>query len=174
MNDADAGAGTEPTEAEVRAAVGPKVEYYTRRWLATEGGGFNWAAFFFAGLWLPYRKMYWTAAILYSVVIAESLLEEMVFVGWLGWPETPPVVERGIATAISVVCGVFGNRWYRTHVREAIAGARAQIADEPTRLAALARRGGTSVPGALVAGTLFVVLLIATIVAQDLLLGTEP
>jgi hypothetical protein len=165
---------TEPTETEIRAAVGPNVEYYARKWLATEGGGFNWAAFFLAGLWLPFRKMYWATAILYSFVIAESLAEELLFVEWLGLPETPRVLERGLSMAICGLCGALGNRWYRTHVRDLIANVRAQVPDETARAAELTRRGGTSLLAALGWSVLFVVLLIGTFVLEELVLGTEP
>jgi hypothetical protein len=35
----------DPSEAETRAAIGPKADLYLRKWQAIPGGGFNWAAF---------------------------------------------------------------------------------------------------------------------------------
>jgi hypothetical protein len=133
-----------PTDDELRAAVGRRVEFYLRKWANTAHGGFNWAAFFLAGMWLPYRKMYRAAAVLYAVVIAESMLEELVFVTWLGWPETPRWVERGVAVGICWVCGSLGNRWYATHVARLIERARASQPEGEARLARLRESGGTS------------------------------
>src|SRR5262245_28088630 len=45
----------------LRAFVGSKGNYYLNRWMTVLRGwddaGFNWAAFFWSGLWLGYRKM---------------------------------------------------------------------------------------------------------------------
>jgi hypothetical protein len=51
---------TNLTEAEIRAFVGKKADYYLASWSSVlhHGGRrtkFNWAAFFFSGLWIPYR-----------------------------------------------------------------------------------------------------------------------
>jgi hypothetical protein len=58
----------DPSEAETRAAIGPKADLYLRKWQAIPGGGFNWAAFLLSGLWMSYRKMYRAAAILSGIV----------------------------------------------------------------------------------------------------------
>src|SRR5437764_14418267 len=73
----------ELTEPELRAFVGSNASYYLRRWCPTmEGGGagmgFNWAAFFLSGLWLPYRKMYLATAVLFGILVVTTILEEVV------------------------------------------------------------------------------------------------
>jgi hypothetical protein len=40
------------SEAEVRAAVGPRADFYLRKWKGNDRGGFNWAAFAGSGVWL--------------------------------------------------------------------------------------------------------------------------
>ena len=144
-----------PSEAEVRAVVGPSADFYLRNWQTTERRGFNWTAFLLSGLWLPYRKMYRETAILCSAIIAESVAEELLFVGWLGWPETPRALDRGVTVAICWLCGHFGNAWYLAHVKRVVSAARAEIPDEAPRLMSLARRGGTTVLGAVCAFALF-------------------
>jgi hypothetical protein len=147
-----------PTEAEVRAVVGRRADFFLRKWEATERGGFNWAAFFLSGLWLPYRKMYRATIILYGLVLLESIAEELVFVGWFRWQGPPRAIEQGVAMAVCWVCGALGNGWYRSHMARAVATARLREPDEPQRLKLLASEGGTSV---LLALAWFVAFLIA-------------
>ncbi len=50
-------------EDDVRLLVGSRAEFYLAHWQSALNGveesfGRNWAAFFFSGLWFPYRKMY--------------------------------------------------------------------------------------------------------------------
>ena len=66
------------TEQELRAFFGSRWRRYLDRWGSwTQGrsAGFNWVAFFFAGLWLPYRKMYRVALVFYAIMLLESVLE---------------------------------------------------------------------------------------------------
>jgi hypothetical protein len=82
---------------EVAAFVGEKAGYYLQKWRPVLDGtgnagnatGFNWAAFFLSGLWLPYRKMYRATAIFFGVILLETLFEEIIYVGILGKPEAP-------------------------------------------------------------------------------------
>ena len=153
--------------------VGKRADHYLKKWQATEHGGFNVAAFLLSGLWLPYRKMYRITAILYSAIIVESLLEELVFVWGLGWPETPRAVERGVSAAVCWLCGGFGNRWYLAHVKRVVADARAEIPDDTARLTMLAARGGTSVWGALGFFALFVVGMMVMFILLELIAGAR-
>jgi hypothetical protein len=161
----------DPSEAETRAVVGPRADFYLRTWQATERGGFNWAAFLFSGLWMPYRKMYRATSILYGIIIAETVAEELVFVWWLGMPETPRAVERGVTVAVCWMCGGFGNSWYLAHVRRAVASARANVVDEAERLRWLERRGGTSVRAAIGFFVLLLAGLLASLLPLELALG---
>lgn len=160
----------EPTEAEVRAVVGPRADFYLRKWQASEGGGFNWAAFCLSGLWLPYRRMYRATAILYVLIILESIAEDVLFVGWLGWPQTPRSVERGVTAAVCWMCGGFGNGWYLAHVKRVVAAARVQQPDESQRRTLLAVQGGTSLLRAVGWFVLFVVAIVGATMAAGMII----
>ena len=86
-----------------------EAEYYLHKWapLLQAGlarAGFNWAAFFLAGFWLGYRKMYKVALIFYAIITVESVFEKVVFVGVMGKPR-PPGLGVGRQS-----CGV-ANLW---------------------------------------------------------------
>ena len=164
------------TEEEVKAFVGRKADYYCRKWsLALKGQGvghdqvavaglmlsqprtdFNWAAFLLSGLWLPYRKMYVLTLVFFGVILAESVLEEVFFVGALGMPEPPAAVGRLVGLAAAIVCGCFGNRWYLSHARKVITEVRSQGLPEEEYLRILSKRGGTSLSAALGFFVLFI------------------
>ena len=158
------------TEAEERAAIGRRADFYLAKWSATEVGGFNWAAFFVALPWLAYRKMYRNAATLAAVACVESVLQELLFVSWLG-REVPRAVDRAVAIAVCVVCGRLGNGWYRSHVRRLVLEARTTEPDEAARLALLARRGGTSLLAAIGVTVLFFAVLFVAFAALTLVQG---
>ena len=164
-------AGVEYSEPEIRAAVGPRVDFYLRKWKGSRNCGFNWAALLLSGLWLPYRKMYRLTGLLLAFIILESAAEELIFLGWLGRPEVPPLLDRAVGPAISFACGTLGNRWYLTHVKRLVAGAQTQQPDATLRLEVLAAQGGTSLVGALVAFVLFLVALFGAVLAVDAVLG---
>jgi hypothetical protein len=173
MTDIDALAMTDP---EVRAAIGPRADYYLDKWREAGRGGFNWAAFCMSGLWLPYRKMYAAAGILFAVVIAETLLEEAIFVYGLGMPEVPRAVDRLGSLVVCLVCGRFGNRWYLQHVAASVQRARTIALDEPSRILYLSKRGGTSMLAAIAFFTAFVVILVLAVIGFEFLVGVpdEP
>jgi hypothetical protein len=179
------------TEQEVRAFVGRNADYYLRTWwpaLKTyQGGydqetgadimsaqpktGFNGAALLFSGLWLPYRKMYVPTLVLFGVVLFESLLEEILFVGILGKSEVPFGLNRLVGLIVAIVCGAFGNRWYLSHMRKAIADVRSRGLAEEEQLRELSKRGGTSLLASLGFFALYVVAIIVLVIALEGLLG---
>ena len=70
------------TEAEVRAFVGPKAYYYLSKWSGAmdeygRATGFKWPAFLISGIWIPYRKMYRNAFILFGIIVGMSVIEEI-------------------------------------------------------------------------------------------------
>lgn len=153
---------------ELQAFVGPKASYYLRKWApALEGNrrdtGFNWAAFFLCGLWIAYRKMYVIAFVVYGVAALESLLEDFLFVRILGEPEPPASVDRLITLGISIICGVYGNRWYLSHTRKMVAETKAQGLQDKALLYALSKRGGTSLLASLGLFLLFCVTVFFTV-----------
>ena len=155
------------TEEEVRAFVGPRADYYINKWWLDPDNmgnatGFNWAAFFLNPVWLPYRKMYRATTILYGSILLETILEEIVFVGILGKPETPRALGNFVGLVAAIVCGAFGNDWYLSHSQKAITEVRNQALAADAHLQALAKRGGTSAAAAL--GFLMVLLFAAVVI----------
>jgi hypothetical protein len=166
------------TDQEVGAFVGRNVDYYLKKWRSVLEGtgnagnatGFNWAAFFLSGLWLPYRKMYRAAAIFFGVILLETLLEEIVYVGFLGKPEVPGALGRFVSLIAGLVCGGFANAWYLSHTQEAITELRSQGLPEDAYLQALAKRGGTNMAASLGFMIIFIVAMLAILSLSSLLL----
>lgn len=165
----------EDLKRDLRDFVGRKADYYLARWAPALRGpetntGFNWAAFLFGGLWLPYRKMYLVTTIFYGFLILETALEEIVFVGVLEEPEPPAALVNMVNLVIGLVYGAFGNRWYLTYARKAVAEVRAQNLDEDAAIDLLSRRGGTNFGVALAYFLAFCVVMVAAFVVLDVLL----
>jgi hypothetical protein len=164
-----AGDVSEDSESkDLRAFVGPNADYYLPKWLPRTPGsrassGFNWAAFFLSGFWLPYRKMYRLAFILYAIVLVESTLESLVFVTMLGEPAAPEWVNHVITLLVAAVCGKYGNRWYLSHATKAISEVRAEGLESEDLWQRLSRRGGTNLAASLGMFALFVAVLIVWI-----------
>jgi hypothetical protein len=179
------------TEQELRAFVGPNSDYYLNKWwpglkghgagydqvaaaglmLAQPKTGFNWAAFFLTGLWLPYRKMYVPALILFGVILVKSLFAKVYFVGILGQPGAPYLLSWLVGLIAGIVCGSLGNRWYLSRARKVIAEVRSRGLPEVEHLREVSRRGGTSVLAALGFFAVFVVALLGLIIAVKALFG---
>jgi hypothetical protein len=139
----------------VKMIVGPKYEYYLRKWYADKkrpwwnkaGNTWNWAGFFWPVPWLAYRKMF------LFVVIA--ITATVVLDGLLGlhspflWP---------------FVVGFTGNNLYKWHVEKKIretVGLHGPLSDADK--ANLIQAGGTS--------TLAVVLSVIAFLVVVVLLG---
>jgi hypothetical protein len=151
-----------PTEHEVRAYVGSNADYYLKAWqpgLTGDGGasGFNIAAFFLSSLWLGYRKMYMAVLILFGIILAEIVLEELLFVGILKMREAPPGVSLLVGLIVAIVVGIGANRWYLAQARRVIGEVRSQGLQEEAHLKTLSSRGGTSLGASLGLFALFAV-----------------
>ena len=130
MSDAVSGGPT--NEERLRAAIGPRADYYLRHWRAMDETGksydWNWAACFVNLYWLAYRKM-WLGLVLFILAnIAVSLVGVVV----------PPLNKYTIVLMIllTFVPGSYGNAFYRRQTEKLAAR------DLPTDQ--LAKRGGTS------------------------------
>jgi hypothetical protein len=146
--------------------VGPRAHYYLKKWAPSFDGratGFNWAAAFFTGLWLPYRKMYKTSIIFYSIVLGETLLEDILFIGVLGMVESPLYYVGFLVTG--AICGIFGNRWYLAHAKKKIEEARVRGTEST-----LPSQGGTSIGKSFGFFFLFMVATLAIYIPMDGLL----
>jgi hypothetical protein len=162
-------------EQQLRAFVGSRADYYLQKWapLQTARGhrtGFNWAAFFLSGLWLPYRKMYKVATVFFAIILVESVAEEVLFVGILGKAETPAGLSNAVGLLVSIICGAYGNRWYLLHATKVISDIRAQGLDQEAMLEALSRRGGTSLGASLGLFFLFMVVMFAVFFVLEVVL----
>lgn len=153
-------------EEAVRAFVGSKADYYLRRWAPllegkTWGAGFNWAAFFLTGLWLPYRKMYKITAIFLGFWVVESLGEELFFQSSFARPGAVGQwqFDVGLNLVVSALFGLLANRLYLSHVRHAVAVAALEGLEGDERSTSLAKRGQTSLFSALLFQGGFVALL---------------
>src|SRR5215207_976016 len=162
------------TEEEVRAFVGPRADYYLKKWWLDldssigSGTGFNWAAFFLSGLWLPYRKMYRATLIFLGVFLLETLFEEIVYVGFLGRPEAPGALGRFVGLVAGIVCGGFGNAWYLSHAQKTIGKMRSQGLPEDAYFKALIKRGGTNITASLGFLLLFILAMGVVVVLSEL------
>ena len=165
---------------ELRAVIGSKADYYLRKWTTLlEGrggnGGFNWAAFFFCGIWFSYRKMYKFTCIFFGIIIMASIAEELLFVGVLGL-ETPTGLDDVISLVVAIVCGRSGNRWYLSHVRKVIADVRAEGLGDDAQLELLSQRGGTSLATSFGFFVLFCAVMFVVLIAIEFVLfqGAAP
>jgi hypothetical protein len=164
------------SEAEIRAFVGKKASYYLRKWPWSgdnfgRAKGFNWAAFLLSGFWLPYRKMYRTTLIFFSIIVAMTVLEEIVFAAGLVSESAATVYDRVTGLIIPIVCGRFGNAWYLAHAKREIAQIRVLGLKDEDYYLALARRGGTSVFAAIGFMLFFAVVLFGIYYVEVSVLG---
>ncbi len=154
-------------QAEIRAFVGKNAGYYLRKWPSSledhgPARGFNWAAFMLSGLWVAYRKMYRATLIMFGLILAESVCEEIAVATNLMSEQASASLSRISGLIICLICGTLGNAWYLAHTRREIARVRAQDLPNDAYLAALARRGGTSFLASL---GLFCLFFVAVIMA---------
>lgn len=152
------------SEAELRAVFGPRADYYFAQWQGTGRRASNWAAFWFSGLWLPFRRLYLVALVFYAAIAVESVLEEVVF-RWMGYREVPTAVNRAVGLACALVCGAWGNRWYLARVRRIISETRALGLSPDEHLRELGRRGGTRVWHAVAFLLVFLIMLVGSVIA---------
>ena len=137
---------------EFRAFIGPKqTDLYLDVWTPMltgkrRGASFNWAAFFLAGFWLPYRKMYLDTVILYGIGFLVLVLVDVHLISFRGAGEPPILVSLSfpLTLLIAAICGAYGNRWYLSHAKKMIAVAREQELQRDVFLETLSNRGGTS------------------------------
>lgn len=166
---------TDPQLAELSTFVGAKkAAYYLKQWRPLLSGAsrstkVNWTAFFFAGFWMAYRKMYWQAAVLYGVIIAITVIEFVLFDLAMGH-EMPALADRAVSIGLAAICGVYANRWYLQHAQRQIADIRATVPTEGRR-SEIARRGGTNFVFALGFNVLAMFVLVMVLTALGLFIG---
>jgi hypothetical protein len=119
-------------EERLRAAIGPRADYYLRRWREMDAGGksvsWNWAACFLNLYWFVFRKM-WLAT---AVFILANIVVSMV-------PAVIPIPNKYVIVmliGLTFITGGYGNLLYRKQIEKLVAG--------PASLEELRSRGGTS------------------------------
>jgi hypothetical protein len=120
------------SEERLRAAIGPRADYYLRRWREMDERGksvsWNWAACFLNLFWMAYRKM-WLALVAFILAnIAVSAVATAI-----------PALNRYtmvLLVLLTFVTGSYGNAVYRRQI-EKLAASEATIEQ-------LRARGGTS------------------------------
>jgi hypothetical protein len=145
--------GIEVAEEELRAFVGPKASSYVGDWMSVLQGrkkrpAFNAVAFFFAGLWLPYRKLYRATAVFLGVLLVVNAMEMFVDMTPSHSPAQQTVITLlgwGVAIVGWFICGFFANQWYLSRAIRVINDVRSRHLDEDQHLKQIAKRGGTSI-----------------------------
>ena len=124
---------------------------------------FRWAAFFLSMLWMVYRRMYVIAACAMGLVLLESTLEEALYALLAPGELAQSVFELLISLAVNTAMGYYANRVYLWDARRNIRQVLVELphAHEAEVLAAIARRGGSSMGAVLVFLALSVVAGIA-------------
>jgi len=134
-------------EERLRAAIGPRADYYLRRWRQMDESGksysWNWPACLLNTFWFAYRKM-WAPTIVTALayLVAAPFLDP-----------TRPMRFRIAALSLvglSFVTGAFGNLLYRRQAEKLVAG--------PASLEQLRARGGVSLVLAIAAAVVLTVL----------------
>jgi hypothetical protein len=113
---------------------------------------FNAVAFFFAGLWLPYRKLYGATAVFLGILLVVNLLEMVVEMTTQPSPAQQAVIASlgwGVAIVGWFICGFAANQWYLSRAIRVINDVRSRHLDEEEHLARIAKRGGTSIGSSL-------------------------
>lgn len=138
-----------PTEAELRAFVGPHASYYIERWSAglvserkSGWAWWNWAAVLVPGVWLAYRKLYLMAGFAWGLTL--------LFVHGAGRFLGGPKTSRTVVLLLVVGFAASANQLYFEKAKRTIARLRGRRLSRQEHLAALARRGGTSLAGSVV------------------------
>jgi hypothetical protein len=106
--------------------------------------------------------MFRVAFIFFGALFLVSILEEVVFVGVIGSPITPPAISLITKLVVAIICGVYGNHWYFSQANRAISEARAQGFEDQNLLHVLSKRGGTSLLAAIGVPFLFFMVVIVS------------
>jgi type IV pilus assembly protein PilA len=141
-------------DSDLEIFLGPKNRaYYLRRFEQLQNGRaltWHWPGFFLTSGWLFYRKM-WAWAVVYLLVVPFVIVLISLPVAMVVSAEFAPFVVFGIyVLVLFVIVPLLANPLYRGHVRREIGKVNATNRGEERRLA-LARAGGTSGAGIIVA-----------------------
>jgi Protein of unknown function (DUF2628) len=154
-----------------KAFVGPNNTYYDEHWRSMEwresNRSWNWAAAFSLGGWFAHRRLY-DHAVLHSAWLTLLIL--------LALSGTPLKLLLPAQVLVALLCGVYGNAWYRSRFRRAAETAGRHDGEYADQLGLLAAAGGTSrravwlMIGAMVAVSAFLVIFRESVDGVELML----
>jgi hypothetical protein len=101
--------------------------------------------------------------ILFGILLAVTVLEELLFVGILKMQGSPSGMNLLVGLIVGIVTAMCGNGWYLSHAQRVIAEVRPEGLEEDAHLKTLARRGGTSLGAAVGLILLLMVLQFAVV-----------
>jgi hypothetical protein len=132
-------------EERLRAAIGPRADYYLRHWRAMDARGkshdWNWAACFLNVFWFAYRKMWGPMIAMGLVYVVTSPLLDPT-------NRTLFKIVAVVLVGLSFLTGGFGNHLYRKQVARIVAESGGP---DDAANAKAAARGGVSLAAALIA-----------------------
>jgi hypothetical protein len=157
LNPGEAAYGIEVAEEELRAFVGTNAQSYVGDWMSVLEGrkkrpAFNAVALFFAGLWLPYRKLYRATAVFLGILLVVNLFELVVEMTTQPSPTQQTLIDSlgwGVAIVGWFICGFFANQWYLSRAIRVINDVRSRHLGGQEHLGEIAKRGGTSIGSSL-------------------------
>ncbi len=127
------------------ALIGEKRrDYYLKRFESFDdrGGGinssWNWAAFFFTGLWVLYRKMYADFFALLGIAFISGLIIDFLLFD-------SPLTDLIFNVLWYFGFGIYGNALYYRHTTRKIATARTTLPDAEKMLSYIQSKGGVHV-----------------------------
>lgn len=137
------------TKEELRAFVGRNVDYYFEKWRSigfgeTGKAALNVVAALFSPLWMLYRKFYVLLIAFLMFVLAEGLLEELIFIVWLGKPDLVRALDVILMFVYAIIIGSYANYWYYRYACWRIRNLKAIETDPQKQMQLIARKGGTS------------------------------
>jgi len=153
------------------AAVGPKNrDHYLARFALFDherktSTGWHWPAFFATFYWLVYRKMWGKAALYFFLPL--MLLVPIALLG----PKVPGVLAIGYllyVIGIFIVPPLLADAAYYRHCESVIEKARAVNRSQEGQLILVARKGGTSSVGPVLACVLVIAMLVGVLAAVAL------
>lgn len=137
--------------ADIKRLIGVRYHYYLTKWremMADDRLTFNWAAFFFGGQWVAYRKMYFYLSFYW---LGESLAIFGPFIllrsKTFGWQMLSFFL---IGLGLRTLLGSYANSIYRAHVRRKLRYIKAKQVSADEESAWLKRMSGTSILGAII------------------------
>lgn len=142
-----------PTEAELRAFIGPRADAYWRRWrwyIARDRrlAGTLWPPFLFNFVWFLYRRMYRELWVPFAIVVATSVvqvfLDEMFFAGGVGHTRASINGDRITGLVAAIATSYAGSALYLRRLRRAATEARVLELEGDQRETLLRNRGGTN------------------------------